>query len=170
MLEVKLPVELPTIDLGSVLPLIALVVLAALILITLMARSLIQSKALAIVALAAILIGGSASIVGGLQAIAGLIGVTGLVAIGLIVTLGRHQAVLDVVRTLAEKQTSIPPSLTSQRPITLIDAQRQQPPMTYQLPAAGQIGDRTPPRCAAIGPAAARHGLLGGSRCAAGLR
>lgn len=136
MLEVKLPVELTTIDLGSVLPLIALVVLAALILITLMARSLIQSKALAIVALAAILIGGSASIVGGLQAIAGLIGVTGLVAIGLIITLGRHQAVLDVVRTIAEKQTSIPPALTSQRPITLIDAQRQQ--ATYQLPAPGQ--------------------------------
>ena len=134
MLEVKLPVELPTIDLGSVLPLIALVVLAALILITLMARSLIQSKALAIVALAAIVIGGSASIVGGLQAIAGLIGVTGLVAIGLIITLGRHQAVLDVVRTIAEKQTSIPPSLTSQRPITLIDAQQA----TYQLPAPGQ--------------------------------
>ncbi len=135
MLEVKLPVELPTIDLGSVLPLIALVVLAALILITLMARSLIQSKALAIVALAAILIGGSASIVGGLQAIAGLIGVSGVVAIGLIVTLGRNHEVLDVVRTLAEKST---PTLTSQRPITLIDA--PQPPMTYQLPAAGQSG------------------------------
>ena len=136
MLEVKLPVELPTIDLGSVLPLIALVVLAALILITLMARSLIQSKALAIVALAAIVIGGSASIVGGLQAIAGLIGVTGLVAIGLIITLGRHQAVLDVVRTLAEKQTRTQPTITGQPSSIMIDAQRS--PATYQLPAVGQ--------------------------------
>ncbi len=134
MLEVKLPVELPTIDLGSVLPLIALVVLAALILITLMARSLIQSKALAIVALAAILIGGSASIVGGLQAIAGLIGVTGLVAIGLIVTLGRQREVLDVVRTLVDQRAPTPPTLTPQHPVTLID----QPTATYHLPAAGQ--------------------------------
>ncbi len=134
MLEVKLPVELPTIDLGSVLPLIALVVLAALILITLMARSLIQSKALAIVALAAIVIGGSASIVGGLQAIAGLIGVTGLVASGLIITLGRHQAVLDVVRTLAKKQTRTQPTITGQQSSIMIDARRS--PATYQLPAA----------------------------------
>jgi hypothetical protein len=155
MLEVKLPVELPTIDLGSVLPLIALVVLAALILITLMARSLIQSKALAIVALAAILIGGSASIVGGLQATAGLIGVSGAVAIGLIVTLSRHQAVLDVVRTLAEKQTRTLPPITGQQSSIMIDAQR--PPATYQLPAVGQTG--APRRHAARRSARVPRGL-----------
>ncbi len=135
MLEVKLPVELPVLDLSSVLPLIALVVLAALILLTLTARSLLQSKGLAIVALAAILIGGSASIVGGLQAIAGLIGVTGLVVIGLIVTLGRQREVLDVVRTLVDQRAPTPPAFPPQPPVTLID---QPPAMTYHLPAAGQ--------------------------------
>ncbi len=133
MLDVKLPIELPTLDLTGAVPLIVLVVLAALILITLLARSLIQSKALAIVALAAILIGGSASIVGGLQAIAGLIGVTGLVAIGLIVTLGRQPEVLDVVRTIAAKQAPGQSTLTPP-PLTVID----QPPPTYLLPATGQ--------------------------------
>lgn len=133
MLEVKLPVDLPALDLSSALPLIALVVLAALILFTLTARSLLQSKGLAIVALAAILIGGSASIVGGLHAIAGLIGVTGLVAIGLIVTLGRQPEVLDMVRTLVDQRT--PPSTLTPPPVNGID---QPPSMTYHLPAAGQ--------------------------------
>jgi len=67
-MDIKIPVELPAIDLSSAVPIIALVVLAALILFTLTARSLIQSKALALVALAAIIIGGSSSIVGGLLA------------------------------------------------------------------------------------------------------
>lgn len=131
-MNVQLPtIEFPPIDLSTALPIIALVILGALILLTLTARSLIQSKALALVALAAIFVGGSSSIVGGLQAIAGVILVTGLVAIGLIVTLGRHRDVLDVVRSVVER-----PTVTVHRPDPpqLIDAART----TYQLPAAGQ--------------------------------
>jgi hypothetical protein len=72
-----------------------------------------------------------------------LIAVAGLVAIGLIVTLGRQREVLDVVRTVVDRRTAqLPPS---QPPVTLIDA--QQPPTTYQLPAAGQTS--TPRRHAA---------------------
>lgn len=130
-MDIKIPVELPAIDLSSAVPIIALVVLAALILFTLTARSLIQSKALALVALAAIIIGGSSSIVGGLQAVAGLILVAGLVAIGLIVVLGRNREVLDIVRTAVER-----PAMTVERPTPpqlpdVVDT-------TYRLPAAGQ--------------------------------
>jgi hypothetical protein len=140
-MDIKIPVEFPSIDLSAVLPIIALVILAALILVTLTARSLIQSRALALVALAAIIIGGSSSIVGGLQAIAGLILVTGLVAIGLIVTLGRHREVLDVVRIVVERPTIV---YRQEQPRTqLLDA----PPQTYQLPAASQT--TTPRRRAA---------------------
>jgi hypothetical protein len=133
-MDIRIPVELPSIDLSAVLPLLALVVLVALIVFMLVARSVIQSRALALIVIAAIIVLGSSTIVGGLQAIAGLIGVTGLVAIGLIVTLGRNREVLDVVRTLAEKSTPIPPTLTEQRPPIMLDA----PQTTYQLPAAGQ--------------------------------
>lgn len=133
MLDVKLPVELPALDLSNALPLLALVLLAALILITLTARSLLQSRALAIVAVAAIIIGGASSIIGGLQAVAGLMLVTGLITIGLIVTLGRTPAVLDVVRTLVDRPT-ITIERPTQPPTQIIDA--SQP--TYQLPAAGQ--------------------------------
>lgn len=127
------PIEFPAIDLSTVVPIVALVILAALILFTLTARSLIQSKALALVALSAIIIGGSSSIVGGLQAIAGVILVAGLVAIGLIVTLGRHPDVLDVVRSVVDKPTIVvgrsEPSNTQ-----LLDS----PQRPHQLPAAGQ--------------------------------
>jgi len=133
MIDVKLPVELPAIDLSNALPLLALVLLAALILITLTARSVLQSRALAIVAVAAIIIGGSSSIIGGLQAVAGLILVTGLITIGLIVTLGRTPDVLDVVRTLVDRPT-ITIDRPAQSPTQIIDA----PQPTYQLPAAGQ--------------------------------
>ena len=131
MIDFKFPINLPTLDLSSLLPLLALVVLGALIVFTLVAHSVIQSRALALIVIAAIIVLGSSTIVGSLQAIAGLIAVAGLVAIGLIVTLGRHREVLDVVRTLAEKQL---PPLTDQRTSIMLDA----PQTTYQLPAAGQ--------------------------------
>lgn len=130
MPQITLPITLPEIDLGTIVPIVALVILGALILITLTARSLIQSRALALVALAAIIIGGSSSIVGGLQAVAGVILVAGLVAIGLIVTLGRNREVLDVVRSVVER-----PTITVSRP-----PQPQLPDVvetTYRLPAAG---------------------------------
>jgi len=141
-MNIQLPtIEFPAIDLSTVVPLLALVILGALILVTLTARSLIQSRALALVALAAIIIGGSSSIVGGLQAIAGVILVAGLVAIGLIVTLGRNREVLDIVRSVVDKPTLVVRGpAPDQSP--LLDA----PPTTYQLPAQGQSSpSRTTP-------------------------
>ena len=54
-----------------------------------------------------------------------------LIAIGLIVTLGRHRDVLDVVRSAIERPTV---TVNRPEPPQLIDAVRT----TYQLPAAGQ--------------------------------
>ncbi len=98
MPQITLPIELPAIDLGTIVPIVALVVLAALILATLTARSIIKSRAFGLGLFALIIIAGSATIVGSLQAIALLIGVVGVVTIGLVVVLGRNPDVLDLLQ------------------------------------------------------------------------
>lgn len=108
MPPITLPLELPAIDLGTIVPIIALVMLGALILVTLTAHSLIKSRAFGLGLFALIIIAGSATIVGSLQALAVLIGVAGVVAIGLIVVLGRNPDVIDLLHT-ARPQT--PPQL-----------------------------------------------------------
>lgn len=138
MPQITLPIELPAIDLGTIVPIVALVVLAALILLTLTARTLIKSRAFTVVMIAVVVVLGSSTIVGGLQSIALLIGVAGAVTIGLVIVLGRTPDVLDVVRTVANKP-SVPPSQN------VIDAPRQ----TYRLPAAGQTAQRTARRTSA---------------------
>lgn len=107
MPEIKIPVELPTIDLGTILPLLVLVVLAALVIVALIVLRLIKSRAFGLAIVAGIIILGSGTIVGGLQALAVLAGVGGFVAVLLVIALGRHPDVLDLVRD-ATKHEQIP--------------------------------------------------------------
>jgi len=127
-MDIKLPIEVPTIDLNTVSPLFTLVIFAALILITLMARSLLQSKALALVAVASIIVGGSTSIVGGLQSLALLIGVAGTVTIGLVMALGRQPDVIDLLHAIVPARPVPPATIEMNRPIAA-------PPVLPQLPS-----------------------------------
>ena len=123
MPQITLPMELPAIDLGTIVPIVALVVLAALILATLTARSLIQSRAFTIAIVAAVVVLGSSTIVGSLQAIALLIGVAGVVTIGLVVALHRSPDVTDLLHIAVSRRDTTP----------------QLPPATrYVLPAPRQ--------------------------------
>lgn len=118
-MDIKFPVEFPAIDLGSALPIIALVVLGALILFTLTARSLIQSRAFTIAIVAAVVVLGSSTIVGSLQAIALLIGVAGIVTIGLVLVLHRSPDVTDLLHIVVSRRESTPQLPPATRPLQL---------------------------------------------------
>lgn len=123
MPQITLPIELPAIDLGTIVPIVALVVLAALILATLTARSIIKSRAFGLGLFALIIIAGSSTIVGSLQAIAVLIGVAGVVTIGLVIALNRSPDVTDLLHIAVSRRDTTP----------------QLPPATrYVLPAPRQ--------------------------------
>lgn len=127
MIDFKLPVDLPHIDLSSALPLLALIIIATLILITLLARSIVRSKWIVIALIVAIVMGGSSVIVGGLQALTGLLAVSGALVIALLVVLARHPELRELTRDVLETRRA--PTL-SHRPY-LIDQ-----PTQLQLPAS----------------------------------
>ena len=102
MIDFKLPVDLPAIDLSSALPLVALVLLAALILITLLARSIVRSRLIVMALIVAIVMGGSSVIVGGLQALTGLLAVAGLLVIALLILMARQPVLLDLTRAAVQ--------------------------------------------------------------------
>ena len=98
MIDFKLPVDLPNIDLSSALPLLALVLIAAFILITLLARSIVRSKLIVIALIVAIVMGGSSVIVGGLQALTGLLAVAGLLVIAGLILIARLSCAARLMR------------------------------------------------------------------------
>ncbi len=128
MIDFKLPVDLPNIDLSNALPLLALVLIAALILITLLARSIVRSKLIVIALIVAMVMGGSSVIVGGLQALTGLLAVVGVLTIALLAVIARHPELHVLARDMLETRRAPTPS---HRPY-LIDQ-----PTQLQLPAAG---------------------------------
>lgn len=132
MIDVKLPVDLPAIDLSNALPLLALIVIATLILITLLARSLVRSKLIVIALIVAIVMGGSSVIVGGLQALTGLLAVAGALVIALLALIARYPELRQLAHAAMENHRK--PTL-SHRPY-LIDQ-----PTQLQLPASS-IGVR----------------------------
>lgn len=115
-MDIQLPIQLPTIDLGTVIPLLALVLLAALILVALTARTLIKSRAFSIALVAAVVILGSSTIVGSLQSIALLIGVAGVVIVAVVIVLGRNPDVLDLLHLAVKRD---------QPTVTVIEPARQ---------------------------------------------
>ena len=127
-MDFKLPIELPTIDLSSVLPLLALVILAAMIVIALTARALIQSRAFNLVLVVTTIILGSSTLVGGLQSLALLIGVAGVVTIGLVLVLGRTPDVIDLLHAFVPSRSVPPATIEMDRPIAA-------PPALPQLPS-----------------------------------
>ncbi len=100
MIDFKLPVDLPAIDLSTALPLAALVLLAALILTALLACSIVRSKLVVIALIVALVMGGSSVIVGGLQALTGLVAVAGLLVIACLVLIARQPVLLDLTREM----------------------------------------------------------------------
>ncbi len=102
MIDFRLPVDLPSLDLTSALPLLALIILAALILVTLLARSIVRSRLIVIALIVAIVMGGSSVIVGGLQALTGLLAVAGLLVIAVLVLIARQPVLLDLTRTAVQ--------------------------------------------------------------------
>ena len=98
MIDFKLPIDLPSLDLSSALPLLALIILAALILIALLARSIVRSKLVVIALIVALVMGGSSVIVGGLQALTGLLAVAGLIAMAVLVLMARQPVLVDLTR------------------------------------------------------------------------
>jgi hypothetical protein len=102
MIDVKLPVDLTSMNLSSALPLLALIIIATLILITLLARSIVRSKWIVIALIVAIVMGGSSVIVGGLQALTGLLAVAGLLVIALLILMARQPVLLDLTRAAVQ--------------------------------------------------------------------
>ena len=102
MIDFKLPIDLPALDLSSALPLLALIIIATLILITLLARSIVRSKLFVIALIVALVMGGSSVIVGGLQALTGLLAVAGLLVIALLILMARQPVLLDLTRAAVQ--------------------------------------------------------------------
>ena len=128
MPQITLPIELPSIDLSTIVPIVALVVIAALILATLTARSIIKSKAFTFVMIAVVVVLGSSTIVGSLQAIAVLIGIAGAVTIGLAVALHRSPDVTDLLHSVVSRRDTTTPQLPpAQHPLLLGDGRPQVP-------------------------------------------
>ena len=140
MIDFKLPVDLPAIDLSNALPLLALIVIAALILITLLARSIVRSRLILIALIVAIVMGGGSVIVGGLQALTGLLTVAGVLTIALLVVIARHPELHRLVRDMLERRRTPTPS---HRPY-LIDQ-----PTQLQLPAVSHEALRSTHRAQA---------------------
>lgn len=134
MPQITIPVALPDINLGQIVPIVALVILGALILVTLTARSLIKSRAFTIAAIALIFVAGSSTlIVGGLQAVALVIGVAGVAIVAVVIALNRSPEVIDVVRLVVDS-TIVMHAQDQPARSQLLNA----PPPIGQLPAAGQ--------------------------------
>jgi hypothetical protein len=112
-MNITFPVEFPTLDLSTLLPIIALVVLAALILITLTFRSLISSRVLAWAIGAVVIVYGASTIVGGLQSLAILIGVAGVAVIGIIIALRRSPEVTELLHVVVRRDS--PTGIIDQR-------------------------------------------------------
>ena len=104
MIDFKLPVDLPTIDLSSALPLLALIILVTLILLTLLARSIMRSRLIVIAIIVALVMGGSSVIVGGLQALTGLLAVAGVLVIALLVLIARYPELHQLAHAVMENQ------------------------------------------------------------------
>ncbi len=128
MIDFKLPVDLPTIDLTSALPLLALVLIVALILLTLLACSIVRSRLIAIVLIVALVMGGSSVIIGGLQALTGLLAVAGVLVIALLVLIARYPELRRLAHAVMENQRK--PTLSQL--LHVIDQ-----PTQLQLPASG---------------------------------
>jgi hypothetical protein len=112
-MNITLPVEFPTLDLSTLLPLLALVVLAALIIAALIARTLIKSRAFTVALVAAVVILGSTTIVGGLQSLAVLLGVSGLAVIGIVIALHHSPDVTELLHVVVKRDS--PPVILDQR-------------------------------------------------------
>jgi hypothetical protein len=110
MIDFKLPVDLPNIDLSSALPLLALIIIATLILLTLLARSIVRSKWIVIALIVAIVMGGSSVIVGGLQALTGLLAVAGALVIALLALIARYPELRQLAHAVMENQRKPTPS------------------------------------------------------------
>ena len=111
MIDFKLPIDLPALDLSSALPLLALIILAALILITLLARSIVRSRLIVIALIVALVMGGSSVIVGGLQALTGLLAVAGLLVIVVLILIARQPVLLDLTREMMQDLRPDPKSM-----------------------------------------------------------
>ncbi len=140
MIDFRLPIDLPSIDLSTALPLLTLIIIAALILITLLARSIVRSKLIAMAVIIAVVMGGGSVIVGGLQALTGLLAVAGLLTITLLVVIARHPELHQLVRNALETRRA---PILSNRP-HLIDQ-----PTQLQLPTAGHEAMRSTHRAQA---------------------
>ena len=134
MIDFKLPVDLPAIDVSNTLPQLALVLIVALILITLLARSIVRSKLIAIALIVAVVMGGSAVIVGGLQALTGLLAVAGILTIALLLVIARYPELHLLMRNVLETRRAA----TRSHPPYLIDQ-----PTQLQLPAASHDAMRS---------------------------
>ncbi len=102
MIDVKLPVDLTSMNLSSALPLLALIVITTLILITLLARSIARSRLIVIALIVTLVMSGSSVIVGGLQALTGLLTVAGLLVIALLILMARQPVLLDLTRAAVQ--------------------------------------------------------------------
>jgi hypothetical protein len=128
MIDFKLPVELPALDLSSALPLLALIIIAALILLTLLARSIVRSRLIAIVLIVALVMGGSSVIVGGLHALTGLLAVAGVLVLAVLALIARYPELRRLAHAVMENQRK--PTLSQWPHVIDQPAQRQ-------LPASG---------------------------------
>jgi len=127
-MDIQLPIQLPTIDLRAIIPMLALVLLAGLILVALTARTLIKSKAFTVAMVAGVIVLGSGTIVGSLQSIAVLIGVSGAAIVAVIIVLGRNPDVLDLLHLAVKREQ---PTVTVIEPARQIEPARTLP----QIPA-----------------------------------
>lgn len=134
-MDVKIPVELPAIDLSGALPLIALVLIAALILVTLLARTLILSRAAALAVFAVIVISGGTVITAGISALTVLIGVAGAVVIVGVIVLNRNREVVELVRDVVRPQVISSSGWT---------VERLPSPKTEALPAPRRVRKSNP--------------------------
>jgi hypothetical protein len=145
MLDFKLPIELPVIDLNTLLPLLALIVLATLILLALLARSILRSRLVLVVIVVLVLMGGlpqiGGAITGSLGALTTLLVASGALMLGGLFLIGRNPELQSLVRELISRSRSTPADLsTSNARYEIIE-----PDQLPRLPATGQ-----PPRRSAV--------------------
>ena len=142
MLDFKLPIELPTVDLNTLLPLLALIALATLILLAWLARSILRSRLVLVVIVVLVLIGGlpqiGSVITDSLGALTTLLIAAGVLMLGGLFLIGRHPELQDLVRELISRSRSTPADLsTSNARYEIIE-----PDQLPRLPATGQTPRR----------------------------
>ena len=145
MIDFKLPVDLPHIDLSSALPLLALVLITALILITLLTRSIARSRLIVMALIVATVMGGSSVIVGGLQALTGLLAVAGVLVIALLALIARYPELRQLAHTVMDNQRK--PTLIQWPHVIDQPAQSQLPASTSgALPSVRRMRSKRLPK------------------------